>query len=188
VRGRVRVKVLRTLPGLPQTFELLPHLHGSGTTRRAPNRTRTARHSRLPPECPKPKRMRLISAREGCWGKTTRSKSFWIQLLIPVRTSADSCGPARSLPYGRHRRSLFPPDPAGFLPQRRWHRHGSTHLVYPYWPRRSNPRRRRGRPSRERPGRSRRPAPAWPPRTRRVRCPAGGRLPARGPGPEPCRR
>src|ERR1035441_4156373 len=39
--------------------------------------------------------MRLISAREGCWGKTTRSKSFSIQLVIPVRTSADSIGPAR---------------------------------------------------------------------------------------------
>src|ERR1700691_121772 len=39
-------------------------------------------------------RMRLISAREGCWGKTTRSKSFRIQLNITVRTSADSFGPA----------------------------------------------------------------------------------------------
>src|ERR1700732_4032908 len=27
--------------------------------------------------------MRLISAREGCWGKTTRSKSFWIQVVLP---------------------------------------------------------------------------------------------------------
>jgi hypothetical protein len=46
---------------------------------------------------PEPKRMRLISAREGCWGKTTRSKSFWIQLLIPVRTSADSYGSGQVL-------------------------------------------------------------------------------------------
>ncbi len=30
------------------------HSRGSGTTRRAPNRTPTARHGGLPPECPKP--------------------------------------------------------------------------------------------------------------------------------------
>ena len=67
----------------------LPHLRGSGTTRRAPNRTPTATQKGLPPVCPEPARRRLISAREGCWGKTTRSKSFSIQLMIPVRTSAD---------------------------------------------------------------------------------------------------
>jgi len=33
----------------------LPHLRGSGTTRRAPNRTRTARHGGLPPVCLAPK-------------------------------------------------------------------------------------------------------------------------------------
>ncbi len=87
---------------------------------------------------PEAARRRLISAREGCWGKTTRSKSFWIQLLIPVRTSADSCGPARSSPIvvtGEDTGGACSlPVPRGFLPQRRWHRRGSTHLVYRHLP------------------------------------------------------
>ena len=72
-------------------------------------------------------RMRLISAREGCWGKTTRSKSFWNPARDPgadkrgllwsgqVLSTREDTGGACSLLYL-----------AGMLPQRRWHRRGST--------------------------------------------------------------
>jgi len=71
---------------------LLPHLLGFDTTRRAPNRTRTARHGGLPPVCRSPK-YALDLCKEDA-GKTTRSKSFWIQLLI-------RCGQARTLVVGQ---------------------------------------------------------------------------------------
>ncbi len=120
-------------------------------------------------------RRRLISAREGCWGKTTRSKSFSIQLMIPVRTSADSIAVRPGLlPRRRHRRSLLQTRPRESLPERRWRRHGSTSLVYRYLPPRSNLPRRRARPSRERPAAWRRRSPARRPRTRSARCRASG--------------
>ncbi len=89
---------------------------------------------------------------------------------------------------GGHRRSLLPAVLAEFLPQRRWHRRGSTRLVYRYLPRRSNLRRRTARPSRERPAGSRLPPPVPPPRTRSAQCRAADKLPARDPPPAPSRR
>jgi hypothetical protein len=75
----------------------------------------------LPPVCPQAARRRLISAREGCWGKTTRSKSFSIQLVIPVRTSPDLCTPLAVrpglLPKRRHRRSLLQARPRESSPK-----------------------------------------------------------------------
>jgi hypothetical protein len=153
----------------------LQHLRGSGTTRRAPNRNPTERHSRAASGVPEAARRRLISAREGCWGKTTRSKSFSIQLMIPVRTSPDPCLSSLAvrpglLPKRRHRRSLLQTRPRESLPERRWRKHGSTSLVYRYLPPRSNLPPRKARPSRERPAAWRRRSPARPPRTRSAQC------------------
>ena len=122
--------------------------------------------------CPGAARRRLISAREGCWGKTTRSKSFSIQLVIPVRTSPDpcfdSCGPARSSP-----KEKTPEEPA-YLPTRNFLRrllrkHGSTLSVYRHLPPGSNLPRRTAHPSRERPAAWKHPPQESQPRTRWAR-------------------
>ena len=98
--------------------------------------------------------------------------SFKVVLDPATDPGADKRGLLRSgqvlrpLCYWRgHRRSLLPADPAGLLPQRRWHRRGSTHLVYRYLPPGSNLPSRTARPSRERPAASKLPPPARPPRT-----------------------
>ncbi len=97
-RGRVRVRCLRNSGSRKRSGSLRI---SAGLVQPEERRTGPGQRSMEGClRCAGAARMRLISAKGGCWGKTTRSKSFWIQFVIPVRTSADSCGPARSSPIG----------------------------------------------------------------------------------------
>jgi hypothetical protein len=67
---------------------------------------------------PEAARMRLISAREGCWGKTTRSKSFLDPATDPGADKRGLLGPARSSSFERTPEEPAPCPPPGMTPEK----------------------------------------------------------------------